>query len=134
MTFNCISSLNFPKFDFYSVGHLYLGVPTKIEIKPIMPQSTLSFPVNQLLLYSPPWLLIPIQVPQARNLINILGAFSFTTPHPNLTSSYPIRSAFPLPFFSFLLLVPSFRLSSTLTWTTAGPNSPKPMLSAHLPE
>lgn len=27
MTFNCISSPNFPELDFYSIEHLYLGVP-----------------------------------------------------------------------------------------------------------
>lgn len=57
---------------YHPAGHLCLDVPH--ALKPAMPPSPFSFPVHRLLLFSPRRL--PLKGPQARNLVNILEAFS----------------------------------------------------------
>lgn len=106
---------------YHPAGHLCLDVPH--ALKPAMPPSPFSFPVHRLLLFSPHRL--PLKGPQARNLVNILEAFSLPPatqiPHP------VIRQALPVPS--------SLRFTPPAPAASGPPSSPRGRaLSAHLPK
>ena len=66
------------------------------------PHSSFPFPVHVTSLFSP-WLLVPIRISQARNLINIPDAFSPSAhtqvPHPTIH-----QARLPFQFFTFLFI------------------------------